>query len=512
MAIATRDSRRQKRLFSLWTLRTAKEVAKHVKNLDANRAIDRQTWIEVGMAIHHATDSSPEGMEIWDEFSRQAGPYNRAVLETQWESFKNGSGFTIGSLKYWAKQDAKAACDEKKRKKIEEQREQEKMKVDEALRHKAVKFGVNHTGGKGVFDGWDADKFAVAIKNTMHNPKHHIDCMFSHEGGFQQCTQCDWRNPIFGYLAVPQSNYPVLHQQVFNITINNIYNNTDDATAKKAELGWNQFTEDAIVVVEDPETNRILLEALSGTHECVAALADHLYGSKFVFTEKTWYRFDGVLWEKDADKIWIRDCLKKLEFRSLFASAKKAFNDATDIDDQDEKVYQIRSVITKLENFSFKSSVVDELATEVGKRSKKFLDTIDTNRDLIAFDNGVYDLKKDQFRAAEPEDYLTLSVGYKFEVGRDPEIEVKVHDFFAKVFPDPEVKEYMLKFLASCLAGHTENQRFHFGHGSGSNGKGVLNNLMQVTLGKCAARMDAEYLCSKSKDSEAATPRGSEIR
>ncbi|KAJ3077191.1 hypothetical protein HK102_005281, partial [Quaeritorhiza haematococci] len=33
-----------------------KEVAKHVKKLDANRAIDRQSWIEVGMAIHHATD------------------------------------------------------------------------------------------------------------------------------------------------------------------------------------------------------------------------------------------------------------------------------------------------------------------------------------------------------------------------------------------------------------------------------------------------------------------------
>ncbi|KAJ3080401.1 hypothetical protein HK102_003087, partial [Quaeritorhiza haematococci] len=479
-----------------------KEVAKHIKKLDANRAIDRQSWIEVGMAIHHATDGSPEGMELWDHFSQRAGPYDRAVLEYQWESFKNGSGITIGSLIHWGKEDAKAARDEKKRKKVEEQREQEKMKADEAVQREAVKFGVNHTGGDGVFDGWDAENFAVAIKNTMHNPQHRVDCMFSREGAFQQCTQCEWRNPIFGHLAVSQTSYPVLYQQVFNITINNIYN-SDNA---KAELGWNQFTEDSIVVVEDPETNRILLEALSGTHERVAALADHLYGSKFVFTEKTWYRFDGVLWEKDADKIWIRDCLKKLEFRSLFASAKKAFSDATNIDDQDEKVYQIQSVITKLENFSFKSSVVDELGTEVGKRSKKFLDTIDTNRDLIAFENGVYDLKKDQFRAAEPEDYLTLSVGYKFEAEHDPELEAKVHDFFAKVFPDPQVKEYMLKFLASCLAGHTENQRFHFGHGSGSNGKGVLNNLMQVTLGKYAARMDAEYLCSKSKDSEAATP------
>ncbi|KAJ3078614.1 hypothetical protein HK102_004367, partial [Quaeritorhiza haematococci] len=359
-----------------------KEVAKHVKKPDANRAIDRQSWIEVSMAIHHATDGSPEGMELWDHFSQQAGPYDCAVLEYQWDSFKNGSGITIGSLIHWGKEDAKAAREEKKQKKVEEQREQEKMKVEEALRRKAVKFGVIHTGGDGVFNRWDAENFGIAIKNTMHNPQHRVDCMFSREGAFQQCTQCEWCNPIFGHLAVSQTNSPVLYQQVFNITINNIYNN-DNA---KAELGWNQFTEDSIMIVEDPETNRILLEALSGTHKRVAALADHFYGSKFVFTEKT-------------------------------------------------------------------CSVVDKLATEVGKRSKKFLDTIDTNRDLIAFENSVYDLKKDRFRATEPEDYLTLSVGYRFEAERDPEIEGRVHDFSAKVFPDPHVKEYMLKFLKSCLAG-----------------------------------------------------------
>ncbi|KAJ3058145.1 hypothetical protein HK102_010660 [Quaeritorhiza haematococci] len=39
-----------------------KEVAKHVKKLSANRAIDRQSWIEVGMAIHHATHR--QGMEL----------------------------------------------------------------------------------------------------------------------------------------------------------------------------------------------------------------------------------------------------------------------------------------------------------------------------------------------------------------------------------------------------------------------------------------------------------------
>ncbi|KAJ3059608.1 hypothetical protein HK102_009911 [Quaeritorhiza haematococci] len=67
-----------------------KEVAKHVKKLSAERAIDRKSWIEVGMAIHHATDG--QGMELWDQFSRRAGPYDRAVLETRGTCSKTGLG------------------------------------------------------------------------------------------------------------------------------------------------------------------------------------------------------------------------------------------------------------------------------------------------------------------------------------------------------------------------------------------------------------------------------------
>ncbi|KAJ3059481.1 hypothetical protein HK102_009966, partial [Quaeritorhiza haematococci] len=112
-----------------------KEVAKHVKKLNANRAVNRQSWIEVGMAIHHATDG--QGMELWDNFSRRAGPYDRRTLESQWDSFKNGSGITIGSLIHWAKEDARTTQEINKRVKVEEEKEQEKLKADEALRREA---------------------------------------------------------------------------------------------------------------------------------------------------------------------------------------------------------------------------------------------------------------------------------------------------------------------------------------------------------------------------------------
>ncbi|KAJ3082598.1 hypothetical protein HK102_001576 [Quaeritorhiza haematococci] len=167
-----------------------KEVEKHIKKLQAERAVNRQSWIQVRMAIHHATDG--QGMELWDEFSHRVGPYNCRTLESQWDSFKNGSGITIGSLIHWGKEDAKTAREEKKRLKFEE----EKIKSDKVLRREVVKFSVDHTGSKGVFEGWNAEKSVAVIKNTMHHPDHHVECVFNSDGAFQRCLECEWRNPF----------------------------------------------------------------------------------------------------------------------------------------------------------------------------------------------------------------------------------------------------------------------------------------------------------------------------
>ncbi|KAJ3048657.1 hypothetical protein HK102_012658, partial [Quaeritorhiza haematococci] len=133
----------ERALLDLDLVEQLKEVAKHVKKLSADRAI---------------VDRDGQGMELWDEFSRRAGPYDRRDLEYQWDSFKNGSGITIGSLIHWAKEDSKAAREERKERKVEE----EKTKAEDNLRREAVKFGVDHTGGKGVFESWDDPKNLVA--------------------------------------------------------------------------------------------------------------------------------------------------------------------------------------------------------------------------------------------------------------------------------------------------------------------------------------------------------------
>ncbi|KAJ3051096.1 hypothetical protein HK102_012142, partial [Quaeritorhiza haematococci] len=281
-----------------------KEVAKHVKKLRADRAVDRQSWIEVGMAIHHATDG--QGMELWDEFSRRAGPYDRHTLEYQWNSFRNGSGITMGSLIHWAKEDARTTREENKRAKAE----QEKMKCDETLRREVVKFGVDHTGGQGIFEGWNAEKSVAVIRNTMHHPDHHVECVFNSEGAYQRCLECAWRNPFAGELVVSQTKYPALHQQFFNITINhtiknyNNNNNNDNHTSNSTELElWDDEAHlaDDYQPFDDPELSLNFKRAFSGIDSDFGRFIYHLNLGTVVASgeDKTlWYKLKGFRWEQ----------------------------------------------------------------------------------------------------------------------------------------------------------------------------------------------------------------------
>ncbi|KAJ3055778.1 hypothetical protein HK102_011294, partial [Quaeritorhiza haematococci] len=383
------------------------------------------------MAIHHATDG--QGMELWDEFSRRAGPYNRRVLETQWDSFKNGSGITVGSLIHWGKEDSKAAREERKERKAEE----EKTKADDVLRREAVKFGVDHTGGKGVFESWDDPENLVAvIRNTMHHPDHRVECVFSGEGAFQRCLECDWRNPFAGELVISQTKYPVLHQQFINITINNTVNNVN-VNIESVDIGWNQFKEDGVVVADDEEINKLLLVALSGTHQRMAKLANHVFGSHFAFARTWWYfkKSDkgGGVWVSEKEDMTVKMALVDDDFLALFVKAKAAFEDTSvEVKDRKRKVDRIQYVINQLEMQSYKASVVKELAGIVSKRSENdgFLKKLGMNRNLIGFDNGVYDLQANEFRVARPDDFLTKTVGYDFDPVRHPEVERAVHAFF----------------------------------------------------------------------------------
>ncbi|KAJ3329808.1 hypothetical protein HDU93_000779, partial [Gonapodya sp. JEL0774] len=145
----------------------------------------------------------------------------------------------------------------------------------------------------------------------------------------------------------------------------------------------------------------------------------------------------------------------------------------------------------------------------LGEVESTFLDKLDANPMLLGFENGIYDLKTHTFRAGLPEDYVTMSVGFDYmpNLMDDSETRRDVDTFFEQVFPDADVRRYVLLYLSSTLEGYNKEHRFHFAHGSsGRNGKGVLMKIMEHTLGKYAVSVNSALICGKSGEANAATP------
>ena len=64
---------------------------------------DRQTWLDVGMALH--STNSKKGEKLWDEWSLSSDNYDAEDQESVWQSFSNQSGgITIGTIYHLARE------------------------------------------------------------------------------------------------------------------------------------------------------------------------------------------------------------------------------------------------------------------------------------------------------------------------------------------------------------------------------------------------------------------------
>lgn len=68
---------------------TLDEIREYLDELDHDEwCEDRDGWFRAGMAVHHETGGSPEGLAIWDQWSKKGSTYNPRDCMRVWRSFK----------------------------------------------------------------------------------------------------------------------------------------------------------------------------------------------------------------------------------------------------------------------------------------------------------------------------------------------------------------------------------------------------------------------------------------
>jgi P4 family phage/plasmid primase-like protien len=110
--------------------------------------------------------------------------------------------------------------------------------------------------------------------------------------------------------------------------------------------------------------------------------------------------------------------------------------------------------------------------------------TMDMNRNLFAFKDGVYDCEAGKFRPIQPQDYISTTTGYAYPKQTNEAVRKEILDMVYGLFEDEETKTYLLRVLASCIFGGNRWEEFYVFTGVGGNGKGVIGDLVKVAFGE----------------------------
>lgn len=231
------------------------------------------------------------------------------------------------------------------------------------------------------------------------------------------------------------------------------------------------------------------------------------YPNKYIYdlTSKTWLTINnyGIYSWNDSDLI----SAKKILSSEMINHVTNYYKQIQHMDPDEYKIkIKIHNRLQKyLGNNSTQTSIIKVMQTLYAKdRVYEKMDTI--NDYIIGFNNGVYDIKNHIFRNAYPEELVSCSVGYDYDVPNNKYID-KINGLMTDIFPDKDEKKYILTILSHGLVGINENEQFDFWEGSGSNGKGLLESLVRLTLGDYSGTIDGKHFYKNNiQNPKSATP------
>lgn len=145
-----------------------------------------------------------------------------------------------------------------------------------------------------------------------------------------------------------------------------------------------------------------------------------------------------------------------------------------------------------MNKISYKENLMRELKSTCYK-------DVDFDEDgyLLGFENGVFDLRTDEFRKGKREEYVTMKCGVEFSMEYDTTL---ADEFLKGIFQQDDERIYALNSLCLSLEGFNRYQTITFDYGYlASNGKSYLMDRMKCTLKDYSGTFPVNMLTSKMK-------------
>lgn len=261
------------------------------------------------------------------------------------------------------------------------------------------------------------------------------------------------------------------------------------------------------------KVDKMIKQSVNGTSYDVAVVLHEMYQDVYVCSSlkfKSWYEFKNHKWSVVEEGYTLHQKISTEvvnEYSKLGANMYIKVSE-TDGDDREallKKIGMIHKVIDRLKSNKFKNEIMAECRYLFYKPD--FTSNLDENRDLMCFNNGVYDLENNYFREGSPDDRISLCTNNDYyPYDKDNKYIKELNNYFEQVQPIKEMREYVLALLSSYLQGHTPDEKFHIWTGSGANSKSKLIELVQMSFGDYAGTLPISLLTQKRAASGAATP------
>lgn len=279
-----------------------------------------------------------------------------------------------------------------------------------------------------------------------------------------------------------------------------------------------------------------IIRNLDGTHYHISLLMQKMFGNNYVasignkITE--WYTYDELLnmWKHlnqgiDLKRKIIMDVAKKVE-GACEKMTQRLGNTGNDGEEYDRITAKLKN-LHKIQSCLYTAGFVDSVMKMAGTlfAEEDFMSKLNMNPYLFGCANGILELRHKEtptskervfFRQGKAEDFVSFlggksisdswdAINYKPYDPNDPNMP-EIMDFFKKVFPRDDLREYVFRLLASCLEGTNKEQCFYIFHGSGSNGKSKIIDLMTMIFGDYQTSIQTTVLTRKRPESGAANP------
>jgi len=261
------------------------------------------------------------------------------------------------------------------------------------------------------------------------------------------------------------------------------------------------------------EFNDIIIKSLDGSTYYIGKTLYTKYIDRFVcasLKNDLWYEFKNHRWvpvihgytlQKEISETFANEYIKLVAKLSNKATTQTG----SEREDTIKKTLVIQNIISKLMNISFKDKVMKECRNLF--YDPDFEKNLDEKYDLIGFNNGVYDLENNEFRAGRPDDYISKTTGNDFmEYKTNNPYTSKMLKFLDEILPNEDVRKYFLITLSTCVSGYNKEEKLNIATGSGSNGKSLLFSLVQQALGDYYISCPITIITRKRGSSNQASP------